>query len=215
MSKTEVILIKNVVGLGAETDHVKVAPGYARNYLLPRGLAIPQTAANKRRLEALKQRRAEREAHELNAMSEIGRSLAKLTLQLKVKTGEDGKMFGGVTSGLIADELKTQFEAVIDKRKIHIEHPIRTLGDHEVELRLHSDVVIQLKLHIESANPPPPKPEEPAKGAKDGPGGRPDRGYRGHRTDRGAAGAAPAPAPAEAPKAEKTEKARPEKAAKK
>ena len=215
MSKTEVILIKNVVGLGAETDHVKVSPGYARNYLLPRGLAIPQTAANKRRLEALKQRRAEREAHELNAMSEIGRSLAKLTLQLKVKTGEDGKMFGGVTSGLIADELKNQFEAVIDKRKIHIEHPIRTLGDHEVELRLHSDVVIQLKLHIESANPPPPKPEEPAKGAKDGPGGRPDRGYRGHRTDRGAAGAAPAPAPAEAPKAEKTEKARPEKAAKK
>jgi large subunit ribosomal protein L9 len=212
MSKTEVILIKNVVGLGAETDHVKVAPGYARNYLLPRGLAIPQTAANKRRLEALKQRRAEREAHELNAMSEIGRSLAKLTLQLKVKTGEDGKMFGGVTSGLIADELKNQFEAVIDKRKIHIEHPIRTLGDHEVELRLHADVVVQLKLHIESANPPPPKPEEPAKGAKDGPGGRPERGgYRGHRTDRAAAGAAPA----EAPKAEKTEKARPEKAAKK
>jgi len=206
MSKTEVILIKNVVGLGAETDHVKVAPGYARNYLLPRGLAIPQTAANKRRLEALKQRRAEREAHELNAMSDIGRSLAKLTLQLKVKTGEDGKMFGGITAGLIADELKNQFEAVVDKRKIHIEHPIRTLGDHEVELRLHSEVVVQLKVHIESANPPPPKPEEPAKGAKDGAGGRPERGPRGYRSDRAAA-----PAAAEAPKAEKAKADKPAK----
>lgn len=204
MSKTEVILIKNVVGLGAETDHVKVAPGYARNYLLPRGLAIPQTAANKRRLEALKQRRAEREAHELNAMSDIGRSLAKLTLQLKVKTGEDGKMFGGITAGLIADELKNQFEAVVDKRKIHIEHPIRTLGDHEVELRLHSEVVVQLKVHIESANPPPPKPEEPAKGAKDGAGGRPERGPRGYRSDRAAA-----PVAAEAPKAEKAKADKP------
>jgi large subunit ribosomal protein L9 len=195
MSKTEVILIKNVVGLGAETDHVKVAHGYARNFLIPRGLAIPQTAANKRRLEVLKQRRAEREAHELNAMSELGRSLAKLTLQLKVKTGEDGKMFGSITAGLIADELKNQFEAVVDKKKIHVEHPIKTLGDHEVDLRLHGDVNVKLKLHIESLNPPPPKPEEPAKGARDG---RPSRGPRGPRT-------AEAPA-AEAPKAEKAKK---------
>lgn len=185
MSKTEVILIKNVVGLGAETDHVKVSPGYARNFLIPRGLAIPQTSANKRRLEVLKQRRAEREAHELNAMNELGRSLAKLTLQLKVKTGEDGKMFGGITAGLIADELRNQFEAVVDKKKIHIESPIRSLGDHEVALRLHPEVNIQLKVHIESANPPPPKPEEPAKGAKEG---RPERGPRGARAAASAEG---------------------------
>lgn len=193
MSKTEVILIKNVVGLGAETDHVKVAPGYARNFLIPRGLAIPQTAANKRRLEVLKQRRAEREAHELNAMSELGRSLAKLTLQVKVKTGEDGKMFGGITSGLIADELKNQFEAVVDKKKIHIDHAIRTLGDHEVELRLHPEVNVQLKVHIESLNPPPPKPEEPAKGARDGKDkeGRPERGARGARAERSGDAAKP------------------------
>lgn len=193
MSKTEVILIKNVVGLGAETDHVKVAPGYARNFLIPRGLAIPLTSANKRRLEVLKQRRGEREAHELNAMSELGRSLSKLTLQLKVKTGEDGKMFGGVTPGLIADELKNQFEAVVDKRRIHIDHPIRTLGDHEVELRLHSEVNVTLKVHVESANPPPPKPEEPAKDAS----GKPERGARARRGEE---------KPAEAPKAEKARK---------
>lgn len=183
MSKTEVILIQNVVGLGAETDHVKVAPGYARNYLFPRGLAIPLTAANKRRLEVLRQRRGEREAHELNAMSELGRSMAKLTLHLKVKTGEDGRMFGGVTSGLIADELKNQFDAGVDKKKIHIEHPIRTLGDHEVELRLHPEVVVTLKVLVESSTPLPPKVEEdPAKGAREkeaaGKGDRPARGAR-------------------------------------
>lgn len=186
MSKTEVILIKNVVGLGGETDHVKVAHGYARNFLIPRGLAIPLTATNKRRLDVLKQRRAERESHELNAMSELGRSLAKLTLQLKVKTGEDGKMFGGVTSGLIADELRNQFEAVVDKKKIHLEHPIRTVGDHEVELRLHGDVVVQLKVHVESTTPPPPKVEEVPRAGKEGPGGRPDRGSRGPRYERSA-----------------------------
>ncbi len=196
MSKTEVILIKNVVGLGAETDHVKVTHGYARNFLIPRGLAIPLNTTNKRRLEVLKQRRGERETHELNAMSELGRSLAKLTLQLKVKTGEDGKMFGGITAGLIADELKTQFEAVVDKKKIHIETPIRTIGDHEIDLRLHGDVRVQLKVHIESLNPPPPKPEESVRGSKDG---RPDRAGRGARVER---------APAVAPTADSAEKPR-------
>ncbi|MBL9138560.1 MAG: 50S ribosomal protein L9 [Verrucomicrobiales bacterium] len=201
MSKTELILVKNVVGLGAETDHVKVAPGYARNYLIPRGLAIPLTSANKRRLEVLKQRRAEREAHELNAMNELGRSLSKLTLQLKVKTGEDGKMFGGVTPGLIADELKNQFEAVVDKRKIHLEHPIRGVGDHEVELRLHADVIVKLRVHIESTTPPPAKVEEPAKTAG-GKGGKEGASARGDRPGRGARDAA------KTDKAEKTEKAK-------
>ena len=75
MAKVEVILTHNIVGLGAESDQVKVAAGYARNYLLPQHLAIPLTGANKRRMEVLKQRRAEREANELNNMSELGRSL--------------------------------------------------------------------------------------------------------------------------------------------
>src|ERR1041385_158219 len=153
MAKTEVILTHNVIGLGGESDQVKVAAGYARNYLLPQGLAIPVTGANKRRLEALRQRRAEREAHELNTMSELAKSLSKLICIVTVKTGEDGKMFGTVTPGMIADQLKTQFEVSLDKRKIHLEHPIRTLGEHEVELRLHSDVVTKLKVRVESSTP--------------------------------------------------------------
>jgi large subunit ribosomal protein L9 len=166
MAKTEVILIKNVAGLGGESDQVKVATGYARNYLFPNGMAISLTAANKRRLEVLKQRRGEREAHELNTMSELARSLSKMTLTLKVKTGDDGKMFGSVTSGTIADELMNQFEITLEKKKIHLEHPLRSLGDHEVELRLHSDVKATLKLRIESTTPPP-KPAEPAPAPKE------------------------------------------------
>lgn len=155
MPKTEVILTHNIVGLGGESDHVKVAAGYARNYLFPQGLAIPLTAANKRRLEALRQRRAEREAHELNTMTELAKSLGKLLCVISVKTGEDGKMFGTVTAGMIVDQLKTQFDVSLDKRKVHLEHPIRTLGEHEVELRLHQDVATTLKLKIESTTPPP------------------------------------------------------------
>ena len=140
MAKTEVILTHNIVGLGGESDNVRVAAGYARNYLFPHRLAVPVTAANKRQLEALKQRRAEREAHEFNTMTELSKGLSKLICVIKVKTGEDGKMFGTVTPGMIADELKHQFDITLDKRKIHVEAPIRALGEHEVELRLHAEL---------------------------------------------------------------------------
>jgi len=155
MAKTEVILTHNIIGLGGESDQVRVAAGYARNYLFPQGLAIPLTQANKRRLESLKQRRAEREAHELNTMTELAKSISKLICVITVKTGEDGKMFGTVTSGMIADQLKTQFEISLDKRKIHLEQPIRTLGEHEVELRLHADVTSKVKVRVESSTPLP------------------------------------------------------------
>lgn len=162
MSKTEVILTHNIVGLGGESDQVKVAAGYARNYLFPQGLAIPLTGANKRRLEALKQRRAEREAHELNTMAELGKSISKLLCVITIKTGEDGKMFGTVTSGMIADQLKTQFDISLDKKKIHLDQPIRTLGEHEIELRLHPDVTSTLKVRVESSNPLPQHAAAPA-----------------------------------------------------
>jgi len=168
MAKTDVILTSNIVGLGAESDQVTVAAGYARNYLIPEGLAIPLTAANKRRLESLRQRRAEREAHELNSMSELSKSLEKLVLTMKVKTGDDGKMFGSITSGAIADELKHQFEISLDKRKIELEEPIKTVGEHEVTMNLHHDVKGTLRLRVESTTPPPAADASPA-GEEKGP----------------------------------------------
>jgi large subunit ribosomal protein L9 len=153
MAKTEVILTHNIVSLGGESDQVKVAAGYARNYLFPQGYAIPVSGANKRRLEALKQRRGEREAHEFNTMTELAKGVSKLICVVKVKAGEDGKMFGSVTSGMIADELKHQFDITLDKKKIHLEHAIKTLGEHEVELRLHAEVKSTLKVRVESLTP--------------------------------------------------------------
>lgn len=153
MAKTEVILTHNIVGLGGESDQVKVAAGYARNYLFPNRLAIPVTMGNKRQLEALKQRRAEREAHEFNHMTELSKALSKLICIIKVKTGEEGKLFGAVTAGMIADELKHQFDIALDKKKIQLEHPIRVLGEYEVDLNLHSEVKGTLKVHVESTTP--------------------------------------------------------------
>jgi large subunit ribosomal protein L9 len=153
MAKTEVILTHSIVGLGGESDQVKVAAGYARNYLFPQRLAIPVSQANKRHLESLKQKRAEREAHEFNHMAEMAKALSKLICVIKVKTGEDGKLFGSVTNGTIADELKHQFDISLDKKKIHLESPIRALGEYEAELNLHAEVKGTLKVRVESTTP--------------------------------------------------------------
>ena len=169
--KTEIILTHNIVGLGGESDQVKVAAGYARNYLFPQRLAIPLTQVNKRHIEALRQRRAEREAHEFNTMTELSKALSKLICLIKVKAGEDGKMFGSATAGMIADELKHQFDISLDKRKIHLEHPIRALGDYEVELHLHPEVKGTLKVRVESLTPaaaPTPETAAPAEPKKEG-----------------------------------------------
>ena len=166
--KTEVILTHNIVGLGAESDQVKVAAGYARNFLFPQRLAIPLTHANKRQIEALRQRRAEREAHEFNTMTELSKALSRLICVIKVKAGEDGKMFGSVTAGMIADELKHQFDISLDKKKIHLEHPIRAVGDHEVELNLHAEVKGALKVRVESTTPAAAPAPEPAAAAASG-----------------------------------------------
>ena len=211
MAKTEVILTHNIVGLGGESDQVRVAAGYARNFLFPQGLAIPLTSANKRRLEVLKQRRAEREAHELNTTTDLAKSLSKLICLLTVKTGEDGKMFGTVTSGMIADQLKTQFDISLDKRKIHLEHPIRALGEQEVELHLHQDVKATLKVRVESSTPLPEAAAPPAEAKREAPKTE-KRGKRTETTPEKAGGSERKARPAKAEKPARAEKtAKPEK----
>jgi large subunit ribosomal protein L9 len=212
MPKTEVILTHNVVGLGAESDHVKVAAGYARNYLFPQGLAIPLSVANKRQLEGLKKRRVDREAKELHSMTELGNTLSKLTLVLAVKTGEDGKMFGSVTSGTIADELRHQYDAQVDKRKIHLPHPIKTLGQHDVELHLHPNVTSTLKVRVDSSTPLSPEvqaalaaQQQPKSVAA--PAGRDERRSGKGRPDRREGGPKPEAKAEKSEKPAKTDKA--------
>jgi len=218
MAKTEVILTHNIVGLGGESDQVKVAAGYARNYLFPQRLAIPLTQANKRHIEALKQRRAEREAHEFNTMTELAKGVQKLICVVKVKAGEDGKMFGAVTAGMITDELKHQFDIALDKRKIHLEHPIKNLGEYEIELHLHPEVKSTLKVRVESTTPVTASAEAPAETKAEGKPKTEKRGHgKRHTAEEGqkveAAADEKKPAKAKGEKAHKAEKA--EKPAKK
>ncbi|MCD6339782.1 MAG: 50S ribosomal protein L9 [Verrucomicrobia bacterium] len=166
MARMEIILTANVPGLGAESDKVVVAAGYARNYLIPQRLAIPVNEANEKRLEALRKRRQQREAHEFKTMKELADSFRKAFLRILVKTGEGGRMFGSVTPAMIAAELKQQWDVDLDHRKIHMEEPIRKLGEHEVELRLHPKVRGTLKIQVESSTPvEEPSAAEEASGA--------------------------------------------------
>ena len=160
MANSEILLVKPVDGLGGEGDQVKVRAGYARNYLLPRGIAVPLTGANRKQVEALKKRRALREAEELSGARELAGRLEKVALAFAVKTGEGGKMFGAVTAADIHDKL-TAAGITLEKRRIHLHTPVKTLGKHTVKVKLHADVTVELNFDVVSENPiVPSAPEE-------------------------------------------------------
>jgi len=155
MPSTEIILTENVPGLGAEADVVKVRRGYARNYLLPRGKAYEVTPATLRQLENLKKKRAEREARELNEAEELARRITKLRIVFKLETGETGKAFGSITAHDIVIRLKNEIGQEIDRHKVHLENPIKTTGEHEVQIKLHHDVTVDFRFEVRSADGKP------------------------------------------------------------
>jgi large subunit ribosomal protein L9 len=146
-----VILKAEVRGLGRTGEIKDVADGYARNYLLPKGLAIEATGgelkvlAQERQSEKTKKDRAHQDAEEL------GKRLGEITLVFKLKAGEQGKTFGSVTAKEVADALRKESKADIDKTKIVLHEPLRSLGVHKVEVRLLSDVRASVTVAIEPA----------------------------------------------------------------
>ncbi len=163
MAHSEILLLKPVDSLGGEGDQVKVRAGYARNFLLPRKFAVPLTRANRKQIDALKQRRAEREAHELSGAQELAKKLEKASLAFAVKTGDGGKMFGAITANDLHDKL-TAAGFVIEKKRIHLHTPVKTLGQHTVKIKLHADVTVELAFDVVSENPiEVAAPAEPAK----------------------------------------------------
>lgn len=152
MANGEILLLKPVEGLGGEGDQVKVRAGYARNYLLPRGFAAPVTLANRKQVDALKRRRAERESLELNGAQELGKKLEKTSFAFAVKTGDGGKMFGAITGSDVHDKL-TAAGFSIDKKRILMHTPVKTLGKHTVKVKLHADVAVELAFDVVSENP--------------------------------------------------------------
>ncbi len=152
MSQTEILLIKPVEGLGAEGDQVKVRAGYARNFLLPKKIAVAVTAANRKQVDSLKQRRAVREAQELDGAKELASKLEKANIAIAVKTGEGGRLFGSVTANDLHEKLVAA-GIEIEKKRIHLGGPVKTLGKHEASIKLHADVTATVTFDVVSENP--------------------------------------------------------------
>ena len=143
----EVILREDVKTLGRAGEMVRVKPGYARNYLLPQGLAFEATEGNRKRIAAESKARASRDQAERTEAERLATTLSAVELNLTGKAGEEGKLFGSITSQDVADALARAGHPV-DKRRIELDHPIKTIGDHAVTIRLHPEVHAELRVFI-------------------------------------------------------------------
>jgi len=144
----EVILKEDVAALGSRGDVVKVAEGYGRNFLLPRKLAIEASAGNKKVIEQMKAASVRRSAKEKTAAEELAKQFEGLSVSFARKSGENDQLFGSVTSGDIADAL-TKKSFNIDRRKIQLHEPLKTLGEFVIPVKLHKEVTAHLKVVIE------------------------------------------------------------------
>ena len=144
---TDVILREDVKSLGKAGELVRVKPGYARNYLLPRGLAFEATEGNKKRIAAETRARGARDQAERAEAERFAAALGAVSLTLTGKAGEEGKLFGSITAQDIAEALAAQGQQV-DRRRIELEHPIKTLGHHTVGVRLHADVHAEVRVSV-------------------------------------------------------------------
>jgi large subunit ribosomal protein L9 len=153
----EVILKEDVAKLGSRGDVVKVAEGYGRNYLLPQKLAIEATSANRAVIEQMKAASVRRLAREKGDAEAIGKQLTGVELSFTRKTGEHDQLFGSVTSADIARELEHK-GVTIDRRKIQLDEPLKAIGDFNVPIKLHKDVVVPVKvtIHKEAGSEPAP-----------------------------------------------------------
>jgi large subunit ribosomal protein L9 len=150
VAQIQVILSEDVPSLGDAGDVVKVKPGYARNYLLPQGKAILATKGKLQEVEHHKRVIAERVARETKSLEALKGALEKAQLQVQMQAGEEGKLFGSVTSAAIAELLAAQgFE--IDRRKIALADPIKEVGEHTVPIKLRGSIVAHVKLTVVAA----------------------------------------------------------------
>jgi len=143
----EVILREHVEHLGRRGEIVKVANGYARNYLLPRKLALAVTEENRKLIEREREKAEAREAEEVMEAQALQTRLETVELAIARRVGENETLYGSVTSSDIAEALATR-QLVIDRRKIQLAEPIKTLGDHAVPVRLHREVVATVKVKV-------------------------------------------------------------------
>ncbi len=143
----EVILREHVDNLGHRGDVVKVAPGYARNYLLPRKLALPVNEGNKRVIDRERKLAETRELEERQQAEAVANRLTQIELTLSRRVGDTEQLYGSVTTADIADALLEK-GLEIDRKRIHLDEPLKSLGEFTVPVKLHRDVTAQLKVHV-------------------------------------------------------------------
>lgn len=143
----EIILREDIEKLGARGQVVKVAAGYARNYLLPKRLAVPATEANKKIVEQERQAHLRREAKLKTEAEDLSKILGTVSVTIAQKAGENDQLFGSVTAKDIAEALEKQ-NYTIDRRKIHLEEPIKQLGEYKVTVRLHREVPVEITVQV-------------------------------------------------------------------
>lgn len=143
----KVIFLQDVKGQGKKGEIKDLAEGYVRNFLLPRGLVKEATEGNVKTLDAQKRSEAKRKEQEKLDAQALGAKLAELTVKIKGKAGEGGRLFGAISSKQVAQALEEQFQIKLDKRKLEME-PIRALGVTQIKVKLHNEVTATLKVHV-------------------------------------------------------------------
>jgi len=146
----KIILQKEVEKLGVPGDVVTVADGYARNYLVPRGIAIPASKGAVRHAESLRRAHGTRVNKAKAEAEELAGALAAKPIVVSARAGEEGRLFGSITTADLAEEIARQAGETIDRRDIHLDEPIRSLGTHEVTVRLHPEVDAKLSIQVEA-----------------------------------------------------------------
>ena len=144
----QVILRSDVANLGRKGDVCTVADGYARNYLVPRGLALRASKGAMAQAESMRRSREQREARDREGAEQLATRLVASVITVGARAGAEGRLFGSVTTADLAEAVEAQSGVVLDRRRIHLEEPIKTLGVHEVPLRLHADVAVQLRVEV-------------------------------------------------------------------
>ncbi len=160
MGQVKLILREDVPSLGDAGELVSVKPGYARNYLIPQGKATFATEAGVRELEHHKRVVEAKLAKELESVQAVRKHVEKLQLEVKARAGEEGKLFGSVTAVQIAQLLAAE-GVEVDRRRVQIKEPIKALGDYTVPVKLHRDLVADVKLKVSPEEPEAPAAPEP------------------------------------------------------
>jgi large subunit ribosomal protein L9 len=147
----KLILTHEVNGLGAPGDVVEVKNGYGRNYLLPRGFAIRWTRGGQKQIDLIQRARSARDIRSLDEAKQVAGQVGALTVRLKQRAGEGGRLFGSVTPADIVEAVKAVGGPELDKRRIEIKNPIKSVGDYKVQVRLHPEVSATIKLDVVGA----------------------------------------------------------------